>query len=117
MAPPLVLDLQNAHHIRSSCEPIDRDFEPVSQYEISGIKALSLVQSNQSWIRGEVVYAEAHCYSPALKRWLDCVMAPLPGEHAALIEAARSSQGENGGFWVSFVNDGDVSGSGPQLIH
>lgn len=40
------------------------------QYEISGIKALSMVQSNQSWIRGEVIYAEAHCYSPAFKTWL-----------------------------------------------
>jgi hypothetical protein len=89
------------------------------QYEISGIKALSMVQSNQSWIRGEVIYAEAHCYSPAFKTWLDCIMAPLPGEHAALIEAVPSSRGEKGGFWVRFVNDGDVSGSeaGPQIIH
>lgn len=89
------------------------------QYEISGIKALSIVQSNQSWIRGEVIYAEAHCYSPAFKTWLDCIMAPLSGQHAALIEAAPSSQGEKGGFWVRFVNDGDVSTSeaGPQIIH
>ncbi len=80
-------------------------------YDISGIKALSIIQTDQSWIRGEVLFAEAHCYSPAFKTWLDGVMAPLPERRAALIEAAPSSQGENGGFWVRFVKRGEVSGS------
>jgi hypothetical protein len=91
-----------------------------SHYEISGVKALSLIQANQSWIMGEVIYAEAHCFSPLLRMWLDCVIAPLPGRQAALIEAAPSSQGEKGGFWVRFIKGDDGSGSVseyPQIIH
>jgi hypothetical protein len=88
-------------------------------YDISAVKALSIIQADQSWIKGEVIYAEAHCYSPTLKVWLDCVIAPLPGKHAALIEAAPSSLGEKGGFWVRIVEGG--GGSGPvsesQIIH
>jgi hypothetical protein len=74
-------------------------------YEISGVKALSIIQADQSWINGEVIYAEAHCFSPILRTWLDWVIAPLPGRRAALIEAAPSSEGEKGGFWVRFVKD------------
>ncbi|MGO9475027.1 MAG: helix-turn-helix domain-containing protein [Rhodomicrobium sp.] len=88
-------------------------------YDISGVKALSIIQANQSWIMGEVIYAEAHCFSPILRTWLDCVIAPLPGRRAALIEAAQSSQGEKGGFWVRFVQSGDSAGSVseyPQII-
>jgi hypothetical protein len=55
-------------------------------YEISGIKALLIIQSDQSWIRGDVVFTEAHCYSPTFKSWLDCIMAPLPDKFSALIE-------------------------------
>lgn len=84
-------------------------------YDISGIKALSIIQTDQSWIRGEVLFAEAHCYSPAFKTWLDGVMAPLPERRAALVEAAPSSQGEQGGFWVRFVKRGEVSGSVAEL--
>jgi len=80
-------------------------------YDISGVKALSIIQADQSWIMGEVIYAEAHCFSPLLRTWLDCVIAPLPGRRAALIEAAPSSLGEKGGFWVRFVKEGDVKGS------
>jgi hypothetical protein len=89
-------------------------------YDISGLKALTTIQANQDWIMGEVLYAEAHCFSPILKVWLDCVIAPLPGRQAALIEAAPSSQGEKGGFWVRFVKSGDDSGpisAYPQIIH
>ncbi len=89
-------------------------------YDISGVKALSIIQANQSWIMGEVIYAEAHCFSPILRSWLDWVVAPLPGRRAALIEAAPSSQGEKGGFWVRFVKGGDGSGpvsEYPQIIH
>jgi hypothetical protein len=80
-------------------------------YDISGVKALSIIQANQDWIMGQVLYAEAHCFSPLLRTWLDCVIAPLPGRRAALIEAAPSSLGEKGGFWVRFVKGAD--GSGP----
>jgi DNA-binding transcriptional regulator YdaS (Cro superfamily) len=89
-------------------------------YGISGVKALSIVQANQSWIMGEVIYAEAHCFSPLLRTWLDCVIAPLPGRRAALIEGAPSSLGEKGGFWVRFVKDGQGAGpvsEYPQIIH
>ncbi|MGA7329630.1 MAG: hypothetical protein WBX25_35405, partial [Rhodomicrobium sp.] len=79
-------------------------------YGISGIKALTIIQTNQDWIKGEVLFAEAHCYSPAFKTWLDGVIAPLPDTPAALIEAAPSKEGEKGGFWVRFVKHGDVSG-------
>jgi len=80
-------------------------------YDISGVKALAIIQANKSWIMGEVIYAEAHCFSPLLRTWLDCVIAPLPGRGAALIEAAPSSQGDKDGFWVHFVKSGDGSGS------
>jgi hypothetical protein len=89
-------------------------------YDISGVKALSIIQANQSWIAGEVLYAEAHCLSPLLRKWLDCVIAPLPGKRVALIEAAPSSLGENGGFGVRFVKVGDGSApvaEYPQIIH
>jgi hypothetical protein len=89
-------------------------------YDISGVKALSIIQADQSWIAGEVLYAEAHCFSPLLRKWLDCVIAPLPGKRAALIEAAPSSQGEKGGFWVRFVKGGDGSrlvAEYPEIIH
>ncbi|MGA7323986.1 MAG: hypothetical protein WBX25_05795 [Rhodomicrobium sp.] len=88
-------------------------------YDISGIKALSMIQSNQDWIRGEVLFAEAHCYSPAFKTWLDGVIAPLPHTRAALIEGAPSTEGEKGGFWVRFVKHGEVAspkGGNSQII-
>jgi hypothetical protein len=90
-----------------------------SHYDISGVKALSIIQANQSWIMGEVIYAEAHCYSPLLRTWLDFVIAPLPCRGAALIEASPSSQGEKGGFWIRFVKSADGSGQVseyPQII-
>jgi len=89
-------------------------------YDLSTIKALSIIQANQSWIIGEVIYAEAHCFSPTLRTWLDCVIAPLPGRHAALVEAAPSSHGEKGGLWVRFVKGADGSGQVreyPEIIH
>lgn len=89
-------------------------------YDISLVKALSIIQANQSWIVGEVIYAEAHCFSPILRTWLDCVIARLPGMEAALIEAAPSSQGEKGGFWVRFIKGSDGSGpvsKYPQIPH
>jgi hypothetical protein len=46
--------------------------------------------------------------------------SPLPGKRAVLIEAAPSSQGERGGFWVRFVKGGDASGpvrEYPEKIH
>jgi hypothetical protein len=89
-------------------------------YHISGLKALTTIQASQSWLLGEVVYAEAHCFSPLLRTWLDCVIAPLPGRRAALIEAAHSSQGEKDGFWVRIVKGGGGSSQVseyPEVIH
>jgi hypothetical protein len=89
-------------------------------YHISGVKALATIQANQDWIMGEVLYAEAHCFSPIFRMWLDCVVAPLPGRHAALIEAAPSCKGEQGAYWVRFVKGGNGSGpisEDPQIIH
>jgi hypothetical protein len=89
-------------------------------YHISGLNALTTIQASQSWLLGEVLYAEAHCFSPLLRMWLDCVIAPLPGRRAALIEAAPSTRGEKGGFWVRFVKGGGASGpvgEYPKIIH
>jgi hypothetical protein len=70
-------------------------------YEISGARALEIVQVDPRWRSGDIVYAEAHCLSCALGDvWLDAMIAPLPERIAAIIEFTPSKRGPEGGFWV-----------------
>jgi transcriptional regulator with XRE-family HTH domain len=78
-------------------------------YEISGTRALKMIQADPKWQAGEVLYAEVHCLSPALGGlWLDAMVAPLPERIAALIEFAPSKKGPEGGFWVHLIGLEDM---------
>jgi hypothetical protein len=84
-------------------------------YEISGTRALEIIQADQRWRRGEIVYVEVHCLSPALGDvWVDCMVAPLPERIAALIEFAPSRRGPEGGFRVHLVGLEDMPFNGLQ---
>jgi transcriptional regulator with XRE-family HTH domain len=70
-------------------------------YEISGARALEIIQTDPRWHSGEIVYVEAHCFSCALGYvWQDAMIAPLPERVAAIIEFIPSKRGPEGGFWV-----------------
>jgi transcriptional regulator with XRE-family HTH domain len=74
------------------------------RYEITGTRALEIIQADPKWQAGEIVYAEAHCLSLAMGgAWLDVMIAPLPERIAALIEFVPSKRGPEGGFWVHLV--------------
>jgi transcriptional regulator with XRE-family HTH domain len=84
-------------------------------YEISGTRALEMIQADPKWQAGEIVYAEVHCLSPALDGvWLDAMIAPLPERIAALIEFAPSKKGPEGGFWVHLIGPEGMPFNGPQ---
>jgi hypothetical protein len=85
------------------------------QYEISGIRALEIIQADPRWQAREIVYAEAHCVSLAIGGvWIDAMIAPLPGRIAALFEFAISRRGPEGGFWVHLVGLQDMPFNQPQ---
>ena len=80
------------------------------QYEVSGTRALEIIQANTDWLRGDVVYAEVHCISPALDDvWVDAMIAPLPDRSATLIEFAASPRGAGEGFRVQLIRLQDMS--------
>jgi len=80
------------------------------QYKVSGTRALEIIQANPDWQRGDIVYAEVHCISPALGGvWVDAMIAPLPDRSAALIEFAPSPRGAGEGFRVQLTPLQDMS--------
>jgi transcriptional regulator with XRE-family HTH domain len=84
-------------------------------YEVSGTRALEIIRADPRWLRGDIVYAEIHCLSPALGDiWLDAMVAPLPERIAAIIEFARSRRGPEGGFKVHLVGLEDMPFNEPQ---
>jgi hypothetical protein len=84
-------------------------------YEISGTRALEMIQSDRRWRTDEIAYAEVHCISPALGGvWLDAMIAPLPVRIAALIEFAPLKRGAEDGFRVHLVGMEDMPFNRPQ---
>jgi hypothetical protein len=80
------------------------------QYKVSGTRALEILQANPKWLRGDIVYAEVHCISPALGSvWVDAMIAPLPDRSATLIEFAASPRGAGEGFRVQLFRLEDMS--------
>ena len=80
------------------------------QYKVSGTRALEIIQANPDWLRGDIVYAEVHCISPALGGvWVDAMIAPLPDRSATLIEFAASPRGAGEGFRVQLIRLQDMS--------
>jgi transcriptional regulator with XRE-family HTH domain len=83
-------------------------------YEVSGTRALEMIQADRRWHAGEIAYAEVHCLSPALGGvWLDVVIAPLPERIAALIEFTPSKRGAEDGFRVHLVGTEEMPFSRP----
>jgi transcriptional regulator with XRE-family HTH domain len=84
-------------------------------YEMSGTRALEIIQRDRRWRTGKIVYAEVHCLSPALGGiWVDAMIAPLPERIAALIEFAPSKHGAEDGFRVHLVGMEDMPFNRPQ---
>jgi transcriptional regulator with XRE-family HTH domain len=84
------------------------------QYEITGTRALEIIQADPGWRSGDIVYAEAHCIVlPLGSIWADVMAAPLPDRLAALIEFAPSKRGAESGFWVRLVRLKDMSAIWP----
>jgi transcriptional regulator with XRE-family HTH domain len=84
-------------------------------YEVSGTRALEIIQADPRWSTGEIVYAESHCLAPTLGGiWVNGMIAPLPERLAALIEFAPSKRGAQGGFWVHVVGLQDMPFNQPQ---
>src|SRR5262249_47355388 len=55
-------------------------------YEVSGTRALEIVQADPRWRSRDVLYAEVHCVAPLFGGiWVDGMIAPLRGQQAALI--------------------------------
>jgi hypothetical protein len=80
------------------------------QYKVSGTRALEIIQANRDWLRGDIVYAEVHCISPALGGvWVDAMIAPLPDRSATLIEFAASPRGAGEGFSIQLISLQDMS--------
>jgi transcriptional regulator with XRE-family HTH domain len=77
-------------------------------YDVSGVRALEILDADPEWRCGDVVYAETHCMILPLGIWVDAMIAPLPDRLAALIEFAPSKRGAEGGFWVRLVRLKDV---------
>ena len=82
-------------------------------YEVSGPRALEILQADPGWGGGDIVYAEAHCMALPLGVWVDATIAPLPDRLAALIEFTPSRRGAEGGFWVRLVQLKDMSAIWP----
>jgi hypothetical protein len=79
-------------------------------YKVSGTRALETIQANPDWLRGNIVYAEVHCISPALGGvWVDAMIAPLPDRSATLIEFATSPRGAGKGFSIQLIRLQDMS--------
>ena len=83
------------------------------RYEVSGARALEILQADPGWRGGDVVYAEAHCMAVPLGIWVDAMIAPLPDRSAALIEFPPSKRGAEGGFWVHLVRLKDMAAIWP----
>ena len=80
------------------------------QYKVSGTRALEIIRANPDWLRGDIVYAEVHCISPALGGvWVDAMIAPSPDRSATLIEFAASPRGAGEGFRVQLIRLQDMS--------
>jgi transcriptional regulator with XRE-family HTH domain len=77
-------------------------------YEISGLRALEIIQVDPGWLGGDIVYAELHCMSTALGVWIDGMIAPLPDRLEALIEFTQSRRGAAEGFQVNLVRLQDL---------
>jgi hypothetical protein len=67
-------------------------------FEVSGVRALEILQADPGWRGGNVVHAEVHCMVLPLGIWVDAMIAPLPDRLAALIEFAPSKRGAGRGF-------------------
>jgi transcriptional regulator with XRE-family HTH domain len=77
-------------------------------YEVSTVHALELIQADPRWLKGEIIYAEAHCLSLRVGAWVHMMVAPLPDRCAALIEAAPSRRGAEEGFWVRLIEAEEI---------
>ncbi|HWT77346.1 MAG TPA: helix-turn-helix transcriptional regulator [Candidatus Methylomirabilis sp.] len=82
-------------------------------YEITGTRALEIIQADPGWRSDDIVYAEAHCLALPLGIWVEAMVAPLPDRLAALIEFASSKRGAEGGFWVRLVRLEEMSALWP----
>ena len=77
-------------------------------YEVSAVRALELIQADPRWLKGEIVYAEAHCRLLRIGQWIHMMVAPLPDRCAALIEVAPSRGRPEEGFWFRLVEAEDI---------
>jgi transcriptional regulator with XRE-family HTH domain len=78
-------------------------------YEVTGVRALEIIQADPEWLRGDIVYAEAHCIAVGLGGiWIDTMVAPLPDHLVALIEFTPSRRGAAEGFRVHLVRLQDM---------
>jgi transcriptional regulator with XRE-family HTH domain len=85
-------------------------------YEVSGTRALEIIQSDPGWQDGDIVYAEVHCLSPVLGVWIDGIIAPLPDRAAALIEFTPSKRGPDDSFRVHLVGLQDMPFNQPKCL-
>ena len=85
------------------------------QRPISIIHALEQIQADKRWLQGGIAFAEAHAYSIKLRHWVHLMVAPLPDNHSALIEAATDTDHNHigTGFWVRLVAVDEIT---PRII-
>jgi DNA-binding XRE family transcriptional regulator len=80
-------------------------------FPISAGHALDLVQADPRWLKGTIVYAEAHCISVTLDgEWVNLLVAPIPDREEAVVELAKDRRQDpaQGGFWVRFTTAEDL---------
>jgi transcriptional regulator with XRE-family HTH domain len=70
-------------------------------YETSTVCALTTIQNDPRWRRGEIAYAEGHAFSGHVQQWVYGLVAPLADMGAALVEAVIDDKATEG-FWVKF---------------
>jgi hypothetical protein len=73
------------------------------KYSISVVHALETIQGNKGWLSGHVAYAEARCWSIMTKRWVHVMVAPLPDERTAIMEAVEARDQQDHSTWVRVV--------------
>jgi transcriptional regulator with XRE-family HTH domain len=94
-------------------EKFDEHAQNSPSFEVSGVRALEILQADPEWRGGDVVYAEFHCMVLPLGVWIDAMIAPLPDRLAALIEFVPSKRGAESGFWVRPVRLKDMGAIWP----
>jgi hypothetical protein len=83
-----------------------------SQYPVSGMHALEMIQADPRWRDGSAVYAEAHCVSVLFGHiWSTLLVAPLADGDEAILEWGADTYPDPAkeGFWVRFVTAEELS--------